>query len=63
MLDAGDELFGLLPQPAGAGGARAARHDVQQAGVQASVGVAGQFDHRGHRESDVSRAVNTWASR
>lgn len=49
VVDAGDELLGLLLQPAGVGGPGPARHDVQEPGVQVSVVVPGQVHHRGHR--------------
>jgi len=46
---AGGEFFGLVLQPTLVGVARSADDGVEQPGVEASVLVAGQIDHDGHR--------------
>ncbi len=53
VLDPRDERGGLGPQPAGVGGAGPAGHDVEQAGVQFPLLIAGQVDHR--RDGPVRR--------
>jgi hypothetical protein len=49
VLDRTSELGRLVLEPGCVGGAGPAGHHVEQPGVQATVLVAGQVDHRGHR--------------
>jgi len=50
---------GPLAEATGVGGSGPARHDVGQPGVQASVLVAGQVHHRGHRPVALRRPARS----